>query len=138
MSKALDSAQALLGVSLCIHGKDYGTVCDIHIVSTGYESTIVLVTDSGKRLESRSVLSYLKLQDKKINHSVDDLGEKIDHSKHYPDGSTFSQYFAGPKGLYRAEPFAAAHIDNTVRVNNQTIKITEHLCSDRVIDGVEE
>lgn len=138
MSKALDSAQALLGISLFIHGKDYGTVCDIHVISTGYESTIVLVTDSGKRLESRSVLSYLKLQEKKFNNPVDDQGEEIDYAHHYPDGWAFSERFSGPKGLYSAQPFAAAHIDNTVRVNGQTIKITEHLSSNRVIDGVEE
>lgn len=89
-----DIAKSMVGESLIIRGKDYGIVVDYFSVDEEY----ALVMDNGRKLGLRSIL---RATNDLIRNAV------------YPEGTAYSQYFAGAKRLYRAEAYAAANIPNT-------------------------
>ena len=121
--RVLDLANDLVGQSLIIRGKDYGVVTEVVTVCTGHETRIGLRTDTGKALGAVSVLRYLLGLNKKVE---------------YPEGTAFAHYFSGPKGIYSGKAVGGAQMPTDIRIGVETINMTQHLCSNHVIDGVED
>lgn len=87
-------AKSMVGEDLQINGKEYGKVVDYFSVNEEY----AIVLDNGRKLGLKSVL-------RAMNRYIKDVK--------YPDGTAYSNHFAGPKKLYRAQAHCAANIPNT-------------------------
>lgn len=110
MTSMFDIANGFVNSELIIRGKSYGIVTEVLTVSNGYDTTYGLLTDTGKRLQLRSVLRALN---------------NVLPVAVYPDGTDYVQRLAQPKPLYRAGATSFANIDTNARIGNESIDIAK-------------
>lgn len=103
-----DRALDFVGDELLLGKKSYGIVVDFHvIISSGSVERVLLVCDSGKRVDLASVLRYLAAHGKPVV---------------YPDGSEYAKRI-GQKKPYRYQVMFPANIPSNVRVGIHTVSI---------------
>jgi len=110
MRKFDDVANDWVGRALIVRNTDYGIVTEWESITDGYDTQYVLITDKGRRIGLSSIIRYFS---------------SLANGACNPDGTDYSHRFAGPKKLYRAEPYCAASIPNTAKIGNETIRINK-------------
>ena len=97
IDRLMETAQDFVedGVFLTLNGKGYGYVDDFFSISESGSTRVILETSFGKRVDLASVLAYFS------QHRLLPV---------FPDGTTYAQYLARPKSLYRYQVMCPANI----------------------------
>lgn len=98
-------AKDFLDVHISIRNKSFGRVTGYMSIQDSGSTRVLLETDTGKRID---LASYLHFLSNRANTPV------------FPDGTTYAQYLARPKSLYRYEVMCPANINSRVKIGEET------------------